>query len=508
MPMLNFDPNELAWPCGKSVTPRGLKLWVPMDWSTCVLGIPGTGKTICELVPALLTAPGAALFAGTKAGDIYLTVTARQRRGPVVVLDPLGMAPGLPEMVWDPIAGCVSSFVAERRGLAFALATLNKDASDEGARYYAFQAAEVLKCLFHAAALTGRDLRHVLAWINDPDNEEAETILAGHDHASPNWDGALRKALRGDPKTVANTLTTLGQAMSVFSHAEIVNRCVATPRRPATDIEALIRAGGTIYLLGKDDQYTKVTTLLTAVAEEVLDTVERLGTESPHGRLAPPFVACIDELPSIAPIPSLPQRLADGRGRGLCILYAAQAWQQIANRYGESEARAMLGITGVLIIFGGGNDDRFNTEVSSLIGTAMIQRSSLAYGADHRRTISLSEQREAILQPHEIAQLPKERALILADVCPPIIARTPRAIDGRAGKRLLAEAAALRDTVNKTRGNEIDPAQRAAAALTVALGRNLTPKGFGYELDTEGGLVPIAAPPATGDDDGTQQKDR
>jgi type IV secretion system protein VirD4 len=35
-----------------------------------------------------------------------------------------GLAVGLPELVWDPVAGCVDSMVAERRAKAFTAGTV------------------------------------------------------------------------------------------------------------------------------------------------------------------------------------------------------------------------------------------------------------------------------------------------------------------------------------------------------------------------------------------------
>src|SRR5262249_40949340 len=162
------------------------------------------------------------------------------------------------------------------------------------------------------------------------------------------------------------------QAMSLFMHSEAVRRCVPSARHPATDLAEMIRRGGTIYLLGKDDPYTSVSPLLTAITDDVLDTAEHLAGTSPHGRLAPPFMAALDERPSIAPIPTLPQRMADGRARGLSIVWAAQTWRQLVTCYGEDAARIITGITNVLVIFGGGKDVRFNQEMSELVGTTEV----------------------------------------------------------------------------------------------------------------------------------------
>jgi type IV secretion system protein VirD4 len=67
-----FNPAEVGWHLGRAQEPRGGQLWVPWDRTAGVIGPQGSGKTLDLLIPALLSASGAAL----------------------------------PDLVWDPIAGC------------------------------------------------------------------------------------------------------------------------------------------------------------------------------------------------------------------------------------------------------------------------------------------------------------------------------------------------------------------------------------------------------------------
>jgi len=67
---------------------------------------------------------------------------------------------------------------------------------------------------------------------------------------------------------------------------------------------------------------------MPAVAEHVLDTVLQQANASPHGRLCPPMLACLDELPSTAPLPTLRTRMANERAQGLSFIYAAQTFRQ------------------------------------------------------------------------------------------------------------------------------------------------------------------------------------
>ena len=85
----------------------------------------GSGKTLDLLTSALLGAPGAALVTLTKVDDLLLSLSIRSREDrPCLVLDPFGLARGLSELVWDPVAGCVDSMVAERRAKAFTAGTV------------------------------------------------------------------------------------------------------------------------------------------------------------------------------------------------------------------------------------------------------------------------------------------------------------------------------------------------------------------------------------------------
>ena len=378
--MRRLRPAEVGWQLGVAHEPRGGQMWVPWDRTAGVIGPQGSGKTLDLLAPALIAAPGAALTTLTKVDDLLLTFSARSRHGrPCVVLDPFGLAPGLPEVVWDPIRGCVDPLVAERRAKAFTAGTVKGAVAgghaDDAARFYAAEAAKVLQGYFHAAALTGRSLDDVLRWVANPVAAvEPTEILREHPHAASFWDGLLYGALHGDDRTAGNTITTVQQALSLFFQEDIRRRCVPGHGRPATDIADVIARGGTIYLLGREDPYASASPLMTAFAEHVLDTALEAANASPWGRLCPPFHAILDELPSTAPLPTLRTRMANERALGISFMWAAQAWPQLAAIFGEQEARTLVGLTNNLIVFGGSKDVAFNQEISCLLYTSPSPR--------------------------------------------------------------------------------------------------------------------------------------
>jgi type IV secretion system protein VirD4 len=368
--------------------------------------------------------------------------------------------------------------VAERRAKAFTAGTFRAAAAggqgDDAARFYAAEAAKVVQAYFHAAALTGRTLDQVLRWAANPRSaSEPAEILREHPQAAPFWHGLLHGALHGDDRTAGNTAATVQQALGLFFQAEIRRRCVPGSGQPATDIRGVLERNGTVYLLGREDPYASASPLMTALTEHVLDTALQLANESPYGRLCPPLLACLDELASTAPLPTLRTRMANERALGLSFIYAVQTWRQLAAIFGEQDARALFGLTNVAIIFGGSKDASFNREVSELIGSVRVTRSSWQTRGWGGRTVS--GETVPILRPEQIRELPERHALVLAENGRPIIARLDRCIEGRRGRRLLAGQQAARRRLSEAR----HATDRSGESATLAAARRR-----GLALDT------------------------
>ncbi|MBB1510640.1 type IV secretory system conjugative DNA transfer family protein [Tessaracoccus sp. MC1756] len=464
---MKFEPSTVGWRIGRSQVPHGVDLWQPWDRTAGVIGPQGSGKTLDLLTPALLQAPGAALVTLTKPDDLLLTITARQAKGPVAVLDPFGAAPGLPELIWDPIAGCIEATVAEKRAKAFCAGTLkNTGDGDNAARFYAAEAAKVIQCYFHAAALAGLSLNDVLAWAANPRTATLPgEILRTHPYAEPNWYGLLAGAIsNADERTSGNTKSTVDQALALFATRDRRERCVPSPGRPAIDIADLIRNNGTIYLLGREDPYVSASPLMTAVAEHVLDTALHLAHQGGFGRLCPPMLACLDELPSTAPLPTLATRMANERAMGISFIWASQTWRQLVRVFGEQQARSIKDLTNTLVVFGGSKDASFNKEISDLLGSKRVTRRNHQLGG--HRSFSTHGEDVPVIRPEQLRELPSRSALVIAENGKPILARLRRAIDGTSGRRLLSQQRDARlKTVAAQHPAGVRPADKEALAL-------------------------------------------
>ncbi|MEU7230038.1 type IV secretory system conjugative DNA transfer family protein [Streptomyces chrestomyceticus] len=442
-----LPPEEFGYYLGRPAQPKlDMPLYSPYDQSLRLIGPMGSGKTFRFLGRVLRHAPGGALVASSKP-DIYeLTARRRARLGPVVTLDPQGVVPGQEPLRRSLVHGAHDTQVAEMRAKAMVTAGGTGEKADESASFYKGQAADLLACLLHAAALDGASLRDVLRWSRRPQDSAPRSILDHHPGAGPGWADILVGTVTGDERTVGNTLSTLARALSCFKH-EAVIETVDVPQERATDIEGLIQAGGTIYLLGKDNPYSSVSPLVTAIAEDILDRAEQVAYTTPHRRLDPPFLCALDEVAN-TPLPSLRQRVADGRGRGIAVIYALQAWASAVKKFGRHDAAELAGYTNNVLVFGGVKEPDFLRDMERLSGKRRVLKVSTSSSRTRGERGSQSAQPdwEPTLPDWKIQRLDKDlgEALLLAGDLPPVITRLPMLTDDADWPQIQREVAEIR----------------------------------------------------------------
>jgi type IV secretion system protein VirD4 len=435
--------SQCGYPLGRAQH-GGVPLWASWESSLCLVAPPGEGKTFRVLARILRQHPGPAVATSTKPDLYELTATARARVGPIAALDPDRLVPAAAPIRWSPVAGCQDSEVAERRAAAL-LAAVDGDNDTRYGAFFRDSARDVLKCYLHAAALDGRDIRSVLEWSRRLDDPTAAQILRSREAAAPGWAGIITVHTTAAGETTSGVMRHLAQALACFSHESVVDLCC--PRASeAFDVARFLKADGTIYLLGKDARLGALAPLITAFAEEVFDTAQRLAVTYPTRRLDPPLLGLLDEAPSIAPIPTLPTLLADGRGTGVVIVYGMQSFSQAVGRWGATDAETMTNATSITAVLGGLKSVRTLEDLERLCGQRRVRRQSTHRGGGDKRgtSVSVNWEHEPVLRASEIRTLPDGVSLMLWGKLPPVLTTLPLLSEDRDWKAIRAEEAALR----------------------------------------------------------------
>ena len=101
----------------------------------------------------------------------------------------------------------------------------------------------------------------------------------------------------------------------------------------------------------------------------------------------------------------------------------AQSSAQLAQRWGQHGAAAIMNNAGAVVIFGGTKDEADLRAHSTLIG----DREERVITRDHHgKVISESTHRVPIFSPAQLAQLPKFRVVVIRHGLPPVIGKAER----------------------------------------------------------------------------------
>ena len=408
----------------------GQDLWLPLENATGVIAPQQSGKTLTDLIHKVLARPGRAAGHLHQARPVpphrHRPGTRRIRRAPArpdrrrelaaagaVVPDP-GLRHG--EGGETPRPGPRPRHQRRQR-------------SSDGAgnhRFFERRAVDVLTAYLLAAAPV-RTRRSRSSWPGarttptpKPPTSSA-TIPAWPPSAAP-CNKPKRWSRRPGPGSGRPSATPSAASPTPTSPTPPS----PTPNKPGFDPDAFIRAGGTLYVVGSDDDAAAQAPLVTAFVQHVLDTARRLAlTDSAttgRERLTPPFTAVLDEVASICPLPDLPDTLSDSAGRGVCIHYALQSPAQAQLRWGKAAATLFDNTTALTILGGLKSEDTLKW-ASLLVGRRLEERRSrqTGRGLSHPDSHQIGHERVDILEPAAVRQIPRGRALLIVRAMPALI---------------------------------------------------------------------------------------
>lgn len=343
-----------------------------------VVGPPRCGKTAGVLIPQAMMWAGPMVSVSVR--DDILRSTGDQRArvaadhgGRVMVFDPAGssaaelqrMAGHDVTMRWSPIAGCERPETAKLRAEAMVWATFNEG---ERNRHFETHAASLLRCMFHAAALSGKRMEDVLSWIDAKDFVTPADLLKRSDSTERyGWTSELLGYAGLGPDERGSVFSTASNALAAFKLSNILRNCSTTD----LDLPSFVCGHSTLFVIAGVSMQKALAPLFSALLESIaFELIDDLARQS-GGRLEPRVLMQLDEIANIAPLPNLLNLLTVAGGSGLCISYATQSWRQLAARYGEDGMRGIWHSTKAQLVFGAVGDADMLRDISDLMGKTM-----------------------------------------------------------------------------------------------------------------------------------------
>ena len=279
--------------------------------------------------------------------------------------------------------------------------------------------------------------------------EVALEILQEHPDACPTWDARLRGVIKNpDPRFVGSAMSVVAAAIAPLALPTVRASLTPSQDRPPVTAEQLLNQNGTLYAIATDHGAAAAAGLVSALIEDIAYVARVIAARSPGGRMDPPVLFLLDECANVAPIPSLPALLADGRGQNLTVIPIFQALAQVRSRYGDEDASTVFSASQVKLILGGTDDADDLRDLSALIGErddwfTTTSRSAHALGIDSNATTSSSLRKVPILPPDAIRSIPFGSAVMLLSQADPFPLQMRRWTDRPDGREIARQQATL-----------------------------------------------------------------
>jgi type IV secretion system protein VirD4 len=370
---------------------------VPLESAPHVGGFapPGTGKTRRWLAQSAVLWPGPAFVSSSK--DDLMQMVASRRGGPIALLDlrPI-TAPRYPSDFvayrFDPTALIASLDDAKATAqslLSTSAVALSGSAFRSGTDPGPWDqlAFAPLTCLLFAASAAATGLG--MEWtLEASENLDAPPLNGRYQTTfDPGW--AAAAAWTGDRLFEARVRAVLGmdakQRDSVkMTVTKVLTAWLLTAQRdrglPALALSFFDDYDATLYLLSPADG------TVAAQAIVLMDRlVDRQRTKVAQWEGFSRIGLFLDEITN-TPIPRLPQYLAESRGLGCAICFAAQAGSQLDAIYGPLQGKAIRDVTPAALIMYGSHERDVMESAAFWSGKATRSHQSYGHNSDDKNT--------------------------------------------------------------------------------------------------------------------------
>jgi type IV secretory pathway TraG/TraD family ATPase VirD4 len=417
------------------------------SWEDVTIGIAGprVGKTTALVVPAILAAPGALLTTSNKPDTVETTRKLRDEVGTTWVFDPQQVVDEEPTWWWNPLSYVTDDTTAAK--LAGHFASGSREPGDKGDAYFDPAGKNLLAGMLLAAALDGRAITDVFTWLTDPDNREMVSVLRNGGY--PLVADAVESETRAPERQRAGVYGTARKMAGCLQNSRIgrwvtpVGGNMRGDRRPQFNPDEFVRGTDTLYSLSKEGEGTAAP-LVTALTVAVVEAGERLAKTQPGGRMATPLLCILDEAANVCRWKDLPDLYSHYGSRGIPIMSIFQSWSQGVDVFSLAGMRKLFSAANEVVYLGGVKEIEFLRELSELIGD--YDHETISYSMNKGvRSTSVQNNRRRILDPSELAELPRGRAILIASGLRSSMVKTAPWYEGSDAEKVRASITAYED---------------------------------------------------------------
>jgi type IV secretory pathway TraG/TraD family ATPase VirD4 len=293
-------------------------VYARLEDQVLVLAPQRTGKS-GVIADRICDHPGAVLATSTKA-DLWATTGAqRTRLGPVHVFNPQRAGDVASTLRWDMLCPCRDLAMARR------MATwLSGGATSTGhgnIEWFEQKGEVALAGLLFAAAVTRSTIADVFRWVQLDGHQRAIRALAGY--GTPEMLSVVRRML-DDNRTAGSVRDTIELALAWAALPELAQAVTPEYGDAVFDADDFTLNTGTLYMIASGDADSPVAPLFRALASYVHYQAGITGTRTRAGRLDPPLLMALDEVPYTCPSVSID---------GLWLVRSRIAgWRRLAGR--------------------------------------------------------------------------------------------------------------------------------------------------------------------------------
>lgn len=432
-----------------------------MSWEdiTVVIAGPRVGKTTSNVVPALVSYRGPVKTSSNKPDSHDATRQIRDQLGDVWLCDPQhlvgagGAHPihGGPGFWWNPLADVTNLSTA--RELVQILIDTTVDADAKPDAYFHPTAKSTLVNYVFAAALAGKTMLDVDAWLGDVDDTKPIAILNARGFCAAATQ--IKSVLAKPDRQRDGVLGTAQSWLAVITDPRYT-AWITPPaggayfRTPRFDPDKFVRSSGdTIYLLSQEGPASAafVTTALNAAIDRAAIAYART---LPGRRLSNPVLSILDEAANTIRDTTLPDKVSHYGSRGLPTTIVLQSWSQGVEVWGERGMRKLWSAANIKLYLGGVAETEFLKSLADLLGDRDERYWTRSSSRDARGSSnSQAEQlrRVPIMSVADLGALPRGRGVLFSSGNRPALGRPLPWMTGE-------HAAAIRDSLARWESDE------------------------------------------------------